>query len=140
VDLVEPVGAQQESAAVVEPGEGAFNDPAIAAEMGSVLGLAASDHRLDATPPEEPAVLVVVVAAIGEQRLRPATRPATTAAHRWDAIEQFEQLGDVVAVGGGQRPGERQPAAVYEQVVLAAAPAPVDRAGTRLRAPFFACR
>ena len=129
-----------QATASAHPGEGAFDDPAVAAEMGSVLGVAASDDRLDAALPDEPAVLVVVVAAVGEQRLRSTTRPAKTAAHGRDTIEQLDKLGHVVAVGGGQRPGERQPAAIYEQVVLAAAPAPVDRAGTGFRAPFFACR
>jgi hypothetical protein len=82
----------------------------------------------------------VVVAAIGKQRLRPTTRSSRSTAHRWDAIEQLEQLGDVVAVGGGERPGQWQPAAVYEEVMLAAPAAAIDRAGTGLRAPFFACR
>ena len=140
MDFVVPVGAQQESTAVVEPGEGAFDDPAVAAEVGSVLGLAAGDHRLGAALPEEAAVLVVVVAAVGEQRARSAARAARTAAHRRDAVEQLEQLGDVVAVGGGERSGQRQPAAVYEQLMRAAPPAAIDRAGAGFRAPFFACR
>jgi hypothetical protein len=140
VDVVTAVGAQQESAPVAQPGEGAFDDPAIVTELGAVRGLAASDHGFDAALPDEAAVLVVVVAAIGKQRVRPATRTTRTAAHRRDAVEQLEQLGDVVAVGGGQRPGERQPAAVYEEVVLAAPAAAIDRAGTGFRAPFFACR
>jgi hypothetical protein len=62
------------------------------------------------------------------------TRPA---AH---PVEQLEQLGDVVAVAPGECPGEPDTASVYEQVVLAAATAAVDRAGTGFRAPFFACR
>ena len=140
MDVVESVGAQQEAAAVVEPSEGALDDPPVAAEPGSVLGLAAGDDRFHAALPDEPTVLVVVVAAIGKQRLRSTPRAAATTTHRRDAIEQFEQLGDVVAVGGGERPGERQPAAVYEDVVLAAAPAAIDRARARFRAPFFACR
>src|SRR5205823_11823653 len=61
-------------------------------------------------------------------------------AYRRHPIEQPQQLRDVVAVAAGERPGERDPAPLYEQVVLAAAPAAVNRAGTRLRAPFFACR
>jgi len=140
VDFVESVGAQQESAAVVEPGEGPFDDPSVAAEVGSVLGLAASDQGFDAALPDESAVLVVVVAPISKQRVRPATRTTWTAAHRRDAVKQFEQLRDVVAVRGGQRPGERQPAAVYEEVMLAAPAAAIDRVWTRFRAPFFACR
>jgi hypothetical protein len=81
----------------------------------------------------------VVVAAVGDQCPRPASRPAGSAADGRHAIEQLEQLGDVIAVAAGERPRERDPAAVYEEVVLAAGPAPIDRAGARFGAPFFAC-
>jgi hypothetical protein len=79
-----------------------------------VLGLAAGDQRLDAALAEQAAVLVVVVAAVGDQRCRPASRAADAAADGRYAVEQLEQLGDVVAVAAGERPGERYPAAVYE--------------------------
>lgn len=105
-----------------------------------MLGLAAGDDRFDAALPDEAAVLVVVVAAVGEQRRGSASWPADAAADGRHSVEQLDQLGDVVAVAAGERPGERDAAAVYEEVVLAASTAPVDRAGTRFRAPFFACR
>ena len=140
MDVVAAVGADEQSAAVVEPGEGAFDDPAVAAESGAVLGLAAGDHGLDAALPDEAAVLVVVVAAVGEQRPGSSSWPADAAADGRHPVEQLDQLGDVVAVAAGERPGERDAAAVYEEVVLAARPAAIDRAGTRFRAPFFACR
>ena len=82
----------------------------------------------------------MVVAAVGDQRSRSAARRADPAAHRRHAVEQLEQLGDVVAVASGERPGERDTAAVYEEMVLAAQAAAVDRAGAGLEAPFFACR
>jgi hypothetical protein len=140
VDVVAAVGADQESAAVVEPGEGAFDNPAVAAEAGAVLGLAASDHGLDAALPDEASVLVVVVASVGEQRPGPSSGSADAATDGRHSVEQFEELGDVVAVAAGERPGERDAAAVYEEVMLAAAAAPVDRTGTSFGAPFFACR
>jgi hypothetical protein len=140
VDVVAAVGADEQSAAVVEPGEGALDDPAMAAEPGAVFCLPASDQRLDAALPQEPTVFVVVVAAVGDQDLRSPSRPADAAADGRHPVEQFQQLGDVVAVRAGQRPGERDAAAVYEQVVLAACSAAIDRTGTRFRAPFFACR
>jgi hypothetical protein len=140
VDVVAAVGTDEQAAAVVEPGEGSFDDPAVAAEAGAVVGLATGDDRLDASLPDEAAVLVVVVAAVGDQRSRSAARPADPAAHGRHAVEQLEQLGDVVAVASGERPGERDTAAVYEEMVLAAQAAAVDRAGAGLEAPFFACR
>ena len=137
--FVAAVGAEEESAAVVQPGEGAFDDPAFTSEAGAVLGLTSSDHGFDSSLPDEPAVLVVVVAAVSDDTVRSPPRPSDTATDRRHPIEQREQLGDVVAVAAGQRPGQRDAAAVYEEMLLAATPAPVDRAGTRLRAPFFAC-
>jgi hypothetical protein len=82
----------------------------------------------------------VVVAAVADQRARSASGPADAAAHGRHAVEQLEQLGDVVAIAAGDSPRERDTATVYEQVVLAAPPAAIDGAGTRFRAPFFACR
>jgi hypothetical protein len=140
VDLVAAVGAEEQATAVVQPGEGAFDDPALAAESGAVAALTACDHGRDAELRDQAAVLVVVVAAVGKQPLRPSPRAAAPPLHGRDAVEQLEQLGDVVAVGGGQRPGERDAAGVYEQMVFAPAPAAVDRARARLGAPFFACR
>jgi len=87
VDVVAAVGADQQSAAVVEPSEGALDDPALSAKTRAVLGLAAGDDRLDSSLPDEAAVLVVVVAAVGDQHLRPPSRPADAAAHGRDTIE-----------------------------------------------------
>ena len=140
MDLFATVGADQESAAVVEPGEGAFDDPALTADSGAVLGLAAGDDRFDAALPDQAAVLVVIVAAVGEQRARSAARPSDPSPHGRHAVEQLDQLGDVVAVAAGERPGEWDAAAVYEEVMLAAVSAAIDGAWTRFRAPFFACR
>ena len=140
MDVVAAVGADEQAALVVEPGEGTLDDPALVAEPGAVLCLAARDHGFDAALPDEPAVLVVVVAAVGDQRPRPAARATDTAADGRHPIEQLEQLGDVVAVAAGERPSERDAATVYEQVVLAAPSAAIDGTGTRFGAPFFACR
>ena len=48
VDLVAAVVADEEPLEVMEPGEGALDDPAGAAEAGAVPGLAAGDLRFDA--------------------------------------------------------------------------------------------
>ena len=139
MDVVAAVGTDEEPAAVVEPGEGAFDDPALASQAGAVRGLASRDHGLDPARPDAAAVLVVVVAAVAEHPFGAAAWPADAAADRRDAVEQLGQLGDVVAVPAGERPRERDAAALYEQVVLAAPPPTVNGAGTGLGAPFFAC-
>jgi hypothetical protein len=108
VDVVAAVGADEESAGVVQPSEGAFDDPALAAESGTMLGLAASDRWLDAALPEQGD------GAVSDQHPRSLAWTADAAADRRHPVEQLEQLGHVVAVAAAERPGERDPAAVYE--------------------------
>lgn len=86
----------------------------------------------DAALPQEPSVLVVVVAAVGEEHVRPSARPADDSGHCRDLVQQGQQLGDVVAVAAGQRRRERDPLAVGDDVVLAARACAVDRAGAAL--------
>jgi hypothetical protein len=58
------VVADGEAAVAVEPGEGAFDDPAVGAESGAVLALAAGDERFDAAFAQLAAAAGVVVAAV----------------------------------------------------------------------------
>lgn len=60
--------------------------------------------------------------AVGRPRRWPAM-------HCGDLVQQGQELGDVVAVPDGQRHRERDALAVGEDVVLAARPCAVDRAG-----------
>jgi len=85
---VASVGAEEQPSAVVEPGEGAFDDPTVAPEPGAVHRLASCDHRLDASLPDETAVLVVVVAAVGDDTVGAPSRPADTATDRRYPIKQ----------------------------------------------------
>jgi hypothetical protein len=112
--VVAAVGPDEQSAAVVEPGEGAFDDPALTAEPRAVPGLPAGDYGFDPALPEQAAVLVVVVAAVCDQCPGPSAWPADPAADRRHSVEQIEQLRDVVSVAARQCPGERDAAAVYE--------------------------
>jgi hypothetical protein len=52
VDLRPAVVADEQPLEVMEPGEGALDHPAGAAEPGAVLGLATGDLRLDAAQAE----------------------------------------------------------------------------------------
>jgi hypothetical protein len=84
-------------------------------------------------------VLVVVVTAVGADPVGAAAGASDPAAHRRHTLDQRDQLRDVVAVAARDRPGERDPGRVYEQVMLRASSGPINRARARLGAPFFAC-
>jgi hypothetical protein len=139
VDFVAAVVADEESFELVEPGEGALNDPAVATKPGSVRGPSACDLGNDPTTAKLATVLVVVVATVGADPVRAPTRPAGFAGDGRDSVEERNQLGDVVAVTAGDCPGKRDPARVYEQVMLGAVSGSINRARARLGAPFFAC-
>ena len=53
MDLGAAVVADEQSFELVEPGEGALDDPAVAAKPGAVLGLAAGDLGFDAALAEQ---------------------------------------------------------------------------------------
>lgn len=139
VDLCAAVVADEQSFEMVEPGEGAFDDPACAAESGAVSEVAVGDLGLDAAVAELAAEGVGVVAAVGGDAFGPATRMADTAAHRRYALDQRHELGYVVAVAACDRPRERDPGRVDEEVVLRPGSGSINRARARLGAPFFAC-
>jgi mannitol/fructose-specific phosphotransferase system IIA component len=102
--------------------EAAFNDPALGPYTGTVFSAAASDHRLDPPGPEQPTVLVVVIAAISQDQIGLLTRPTRLARDRAgvQVVQQHQQLGDVVSVPAGQRDSQRNAAGVNQQVVLRA--------------------
>lgn len=72
--------ADEQAAELVQPGEGTLDNPAEAAEAGAVLGRAARDDRFDASLSELSTVALVVVAAVTDELIGPATRPAGKAA------------------------------------------------------------
>jgi hypothetical protein len=139
VDLVLSVVADEQPLEVVKPGEGAFDDPAHPAEPRAVFAIAARDHGCDPALADEAAVFVVVVASVGDELVGSAARTTGGAFDRRHPVEQRDQLGDVVAVATADRPGERDPGRVDQEVVFRAGSAPVNRARARFGAPFFAC-
>jgi hypothetical protein len=104
-----------------------------------VFGLSTGDLRRDPPLAQFAPVGGVVVATVGGHTLGTASRLADTSAHRRHALEQRDQLGDVVAVAARDAPGEREPRRVDQEMVLGAVSGSINRARARRGAPFFAC-
>jgi hypothetical protein len=79
VDVGSAFVADAEASILVQPGEGALDHPALAADSGSVWCVAFGDERLDAAGAELVAVGSGVVAAVGEEDLRSASRSSALA-------------------------------------------------------------
>lgn len=137
MDLGVAFVAGSEAAEVVQVREAAFDDPAFAAEVGAVLDAALGDDGFDPARPEQSAVLVVVIAAIGEEAVGLAPRATWLAGDRpgVQALEQRDQLRDVVAIAAGQRDRERNARGVDEKVVLGPGAATIDRRGPSQEPP-----
>ena len=134
------VGADEQAAFCVQVTDRAFDDVALGAEPGAMLGLASGDRMTDAASSQQAAVLVVVRAAIGQHPFGSFAWSATARpTYRRDLVHERDQLRDVVAVGAGHDPGQGQATGVGQEVVLGARPGAVDRARAEPAAPFFAC-
>lgn len=129
MDVVALFPADPQSAEAVEPGDRALDHIAEGSQTRSVFLASSGDHRADATLPEQASVLVVVVAAIREKCVGPVSGSADDAGHGRNLVEQGQELGDVVAGSAGQGRRERDALPLDDEVVLAARPCAVDRAG-----------
>jgi len=139
VDVCAAVVADEQPFELVEPGEGALDDPAVAPDAGAVFGLATGDLGGDPALAQLTPLRLVVVGTVGGEPIWSSTRPTDATAHRRNAIEERDQLRDVVSVAARERPGERDPRRVDEEVVLGAVSGSINWARTRRGAPFFAC-
>lgn len=94
--------ADPQTAQVVKPGEGALDDPALFAQAGAVSGAAPGYHGLHAPFSKFPAVLVMVIATVGEHPLGPSSWTPWLAGDRADAVDEGQELGHIVAIAAGQ--------------------------------------
>lgn len=94
--------AGPQAAEVVQPGEAALDHPALLSEARAVLVAAPGDNGFDPARAKLAAVLVKVIAAVGEQPSRTPAWPAAPAGDGLEAVDQGQKLGDVVAIAAGQ--------------------------------------
>ncbi len=102
VDVVASFPADAQAAEAVEPGDRALDDVAEGAQAGAVRLASFRDHGAYASLPEQAAVFVVVVAAVGQQCVGATAGSADPAGDGGNLVEQRLELGDVVAVAAGQ--------------------------------------
>jgi hypothetical protein len=140
VDVVADFPADTQPAEPVQECHGLFHDPADLAESGAVFGAFAGQDRGDAEVLDGCAVRLGVVGPVGVHRVGSVFGPAYFAAYGWDGVDEFEELGDVVAVAAGQDDGEWDARAVGDDVVFRAGLGAVDRTRTRFGPPFIARR
>ncbi len=115
-----PFIACAQTSELMQPGDGALNDPARDAQAAAVLGVATSNERIDAASSQGISMRLRVVATISLHEIGLATRTTRLASDRGNRIDQWQQLRNVVAVGFGKNDAQRNALCVAEDVVLRA--------------------
>jgi len=88
VDVVASLPADPQPTEAVQPGDRSLDHPPENTQARAVFHASFGDDRADAALPQEPAVLVVVVTAIGEQGVGSASGPADDARHGRNPVQQ----------------------------------------------------
>ena len=110
--------AQVEPAKSMEPRQGAFDDPPRAAEATAMWRSALGELGADPAAMQRVAMRLRIVGPVALNHPRLAHRPTGTAAERRNCVDQGQELGDVMAVGGGQQNGQRDAARLGENMVF----------------------
>jgi uncharacterized radical SAM superfamily protein len=90
---------------------------------------------LDVAGAQQAAVLVVVIAAVGQQHVGLLARPPPGDRPRVQVFKQRDQLRDVVAVAAAQPNGQRDPGRIDQKMVFGARAGTIDRGWPRQEPP-----
>jgi hypothetical protein len=127
MDVSQAFVADSEPTEPVEPGEGALDDPAVAAQLLAGVDPPSSDAADDAAAVQIGTTPWEVVALVSVQLVRALTWPTTPALDRRDGLDQVFQDPRVVDVGSGEPDGERDALAVDHNMALRARFATIRR-------------
>ncbi len=120
MDLGVALVACSEAPEVVQVSETALHDPALAAQARTMRCTAAGDDGCDPESPEQPTVLVVVIATVGEEPVGLLSWPSDLSGDRpaVEVFDQWQQLGDIVAMPAGEADRQGDAAGIDKQMVL----------------------
>lgn len=127
-----------DAAEACEPSQGAFDDPAVAAEPVGAVNATAGNARLDTAHAAGLAAGGVVVGLVGVQLRGASARPAAAPADGTHRVQHWPQEAAVVPVGRAQANGERDAVRVGQKMTLGARAAAIGRVRAGLFALLFA--
>ncbi len=123
---------------LVEPGEAALDDPAVAAELLGAFDAASGDPWHDVSAPAGITAAAVIVGFVGVQLVGPLPGTSRFAADGGNCIDQRFERHAVVDVGAGQQNGQRDTLPIRREMAFRAGPPAIRGVRTRGVAPFFA--
>ena len=129
MDIVSALVTHPQPAALVQPGQGSFDNPAVHAQPAAMPGAPLGNQRGNVARPQPLPMLPGVIGPVRIQPLGSAARTAPFAPDRRHPVHQGQQLGHVMAVGSGQSGRQRHPVAFGDHVMLAPRLAAIRRIG-----------
>ena len=138
MDVGAPLVADGQPAETVEPSQGAFDDPALAAQALTRLDACAGDARNDVALPQQIATKAVGVAFVGVEFDRAFAPPSVGLFGRADGIDRLRQHRTLGDVGGGQHDRERDAGSVDHKMALRSRFAAIRRVRAGASAPLLA--
>ena len=124
-----------QSAELVQPADGSFDDPAFRTKAAAMFAIAFRNERFGADLSQCVTVWFRVICSISVQLVKAIARRTGLTRDRWHIVDQRQQLRNVMPVGAGETRSDRQSSSVGQQVMLRARLSAVYRAGTRRFAP-----
>jgi len=120
VNRGQPFVAYAQSSELMQPGDGAFDDPPSLPQVTAMRGPSLGNLMPDAALFQRQAVSAAIVGTIGLDRFWPFQWPPALASNWFYAVNQWQQLRNIMPVGLGQNDVDRDALRVDEKVVLAA--------------------
>ena len=140
MNIVSTIKANKQSAELVKPSDGAFDDPAMLAQMRGILDTPSSDPVLDPADGTGNSTLVEIVPLVCVEFLWPASRPAMAILQRGHSVQQRLKHRGIMGVGSGKQYRQWNPVPICYQMVFAARTPPIHWIPPRLRPPFLPVR
>jgi hypothetical protein len=110
--------ANTKTTEVVKPRMTTFDNPSEFAQTTPVLCAALGNHRAEAALAKLLTMRLGVIATVCVDDFGLLKRSAAYAAHRWNGVNEWQQLGDVVAIRACQDRADRNAVGVYQDVML----------------------
>ena len=111
--------SDSQPAKLMQPRDGSFHDPAGYAQSAAVFGATPSDLSANTLLCQSLAMRVGIVGSISLHQVRFALGRSDLACHRRNVLDQGQQLGDIMVIGGCENGSQRNTLRIREEVVFA---------------------
>lgn len=138
MNLRQSLKSQSQAAILMQPGEGALYHPPRLAQTTAMPHKASGQHWLDTPSDQQTPVRVRIIATVCLHPGGSEFRPARPALDRRNSLYKWQQLGDIVHVGGGQNDGKWRAFCIRDRVMLAPRFSSIRRARPRFFPPWTA--